>query len=56
MGDFTTVEEIREYMLDELKREFHKMVMKEENNFGYIYMLCNDMGFTTGTGFDPANR
>ena len=40
------VEEIREYLLDELKDERQKMLMNKENHYSYIFMLCNDMGFT----------
>ena len=39
-----TIEEIREYLLEELKEEKNKMLMNKENQYSYIFMLCNDMG------------
>ena len=39
------VEEIREYLLDELEDERRKMLMNKENHYSYIFMICNDMGF-----------
>lgn len=39
-----TIEEIREYLLEELKEEKNKMLMNKENHYSYIFMLCNDMG------------
>ena len=42
--EMMTFEEMKEYLLNELKEERNKMLMKEENNYSYIFMLCNDMG------------
>ena len=39
-----TIEEIREYLIEELKEEKNKMLMNKENHFSYLFMLCNDMG------------
>ena len=39
-----TIEEIREYLLEELKEEKNKMLMNKESHFSYLFMLCNDMG------------
>ena len=39
-----TIEEIREYLLEELKEEKNRMLMNKENHFSYLFMLCNDMG------------
>lgn len=39
-----TREEMIEYLLDELKEERKKMLLCKENKYGYIFMLCNDMG------------
>lgn len=38
------INEMREYLLEELKEERQKMLMNQENNYSYLYMLCNDMG------------
>lgn len=37
-------EEMKEYLLDELKEEREKMLKKQGNNYSYIFMICNDMG------------
>lgn len=41
-----TIEEMKEYLLDELKEEHRKLSMHQSNNYSYIFMLCNDMGIT----------
>ena len=38
------IEEMKEYLLDELKEERKKMFMNQPNNYSYLFMLCNDMG------------
>ena len=38
------INEMREYLLEELHEEWKKMTMKQENNCSYLFMLCNDMG------------
>jgi hypothetical protein len=37
-------EEMKKYLIDELKEERRKMLMKQDNKYSYIFMLCNDMG------------
>lgn len=37
-------EEMKEYLLSELKEEREKMLKKLGNNYSYIFVLCNDMG------------
>ena len=41
---FMNREEMIEYLLEELKEEKIKMLQGKENKYGYIFMLCNDMG------------
>lgn len=38
------IEEMKEYLLTELKEEHSKMLLNKENNYSYLFMLCNDMG------------
>lgn len=38
------INEMKEYLLNELKEERYKMLMHQENKYSYIFMLCNDMG------------
>lgn len=38
------INEIREYLLEELKEERQKMLMNQENHYPYLFMICNDMG------------
>lgn len=38
------INEMREYLLEELKEERKKLFMNKENYYSYIFMLCNDMG------------
>ena len=40
--------EMIEYLLAELEEEKKKMLKSENNKFGYLYMLCNDMGIIEG--------
>ena len=40
--------EMIDYLLDELEEEKNKMKRGEENKYGYIFMLCNDMGIIKG--------
>lgn len=39
-----TFEEMKEYLLDELKIERTNAHKHQSNNYSYIFMLCNDMG------------
>ena len=38
------INEMREYLLEELKEERQKMLMNQENHYSYLFMICNDMG------------
>ena len=38
------INEMKEYLLCELKEELYKMLMNQENKYSYLFMLCNDMG------------
>ena len=38
------INEMKEYLLCELKEERYKMLMNQENKYSYLFMLCNDMG------------
>lgn len=37
-------EEMIEYLLEELEYERSRMLEHKDNKYGYIFMLCNDMG------------
>ena len=39
-----TINEMREYIREELKEEHDKMLRGEENHYSYLYMIANDMG------------
>ena len=39
-----TINEMKEYLLEELKEERKKMLMGKDNHYSYISMICNDMG------------
>lgn len=39
-----TPEEMKEYLLDELREERCKMLMNQENHYSYLFMICNDIG------------
>ena len=41
-----SAKEMKAYLLDELKSERSKMLQGQENQYSYIFMLCNDMGLT----------
>ena len=41
-----TINEMKEYLLEELKEERKKMLMGKDNHYSYIFMICNDMGIT----------
>lgn len=47
-----------EYLLNELKEEYNLWIMNKENNYSYMFMLCNDMGIIPpgfcGMPADPA--
>lgn len=46
-----TFEEMKKFLLDELKEEREKMLKKQGSNYSYIFMLCNDLGL-----IDPAEQ
>ena len=39
-----TINEMKEYIKEELKEERRKMFMGKPNNFSYLFMIANDMG------------
>ena len=39
-------QEMVDYMLDELEDQRRKYLLGKENDYSYIFMLCNDMGLT----------
>lgn len=43
MMDF---DEIKEYLLNELKEERSKWLLNKENYYSYIFLICNDIGLT----------
>nr|DAR44496.1 MAG TPA: hypothetical protein [Caudoviricetes sp.] len=42
--EMMTIDEMKEYLLAELKEERRKMLMNQDNKYSYIFMICNDMG------------
>lgn len=42
-----TIEEMKEYIAEELKEEQAKMLRNEPNNYGYLLMIANDMGLSS---------
>lgn len=39
-----TIDEMKEYIIDELLEERKKLLMNQPNHYGYLYMIANDMG------------
>lgn len=39
-----TIEEMKEYIADELKEEYQKLLRNEPNHYSYLFMIANDMG------------
>jgi len=39
-----TIEEMKEYIVQELEEERAKMNLNEPNHFSYLFMIANDMG------------
>lgn len=37
-------EEMVKYLIDELREQRERFLLRKENKYGYIFMLCNDMG------------
>lgn len=48
MHEEITKEKMVEYLLDELKEEKQKILEGKDNYYGYIFMICNDLGITEG--------
>lgn len=38
------IKEMKEYLLHELEEEYTKMLMNQSNNYGYLFMICKDIG------------
>ena len=51
-----TLEEMREFLLDELREEKNKMLRNEENHYGYLFMILNDIGITDSTDSTDRKR
>ena len=52
-----TINEMKEYIKEELKEERRNMLMGKPNNFSYLFMIANDMGLVEeipGTNFFKA--
>lgn len=47
--EMMSYDEMKEYLLAELKEEREKMLKNQGSKYSYIFMLCNDMGL-----IDPA--
>ena len=43
-----TANEMKAFLLDELHEEWKKSITGENSKYGYLFMLCNDMGITGG--------
>ena len=41
-----TIEEMKEYIREELKSEYKKLLENKPNHYGYLFMIANDMGLT----------
>lgn len=39
-----TFKDMREYIKEELAEEYAKLLKGEENHYGYLFMIANDMG------------
>lgn len=39
-----TIEEMKEYIKEELKEERAKLLKGEPNHYSYLFMIANDMG------------
>ena len=39
-----TIEEMKDYIADELKEEYQKLLRNEPNHYSYLFMIANDMG------------
>lgn len=42
----TNINEMREYLLSELEEQRQRWILRQENNYSYIFMICNDIGIT----------
>ena len=41
-----TYDEMKEFLLNELKEERQRMLEGKENQYSYLFMICNDIGIT----------
>ena len=42
-----TIAEMKSFILGELKDERRKLLNGEQNNYGYLFMISNDLGLVT---------
>lgn len=42
-----TIEEMKAYIKEELNEEYKKLLRNEDNHYGYLFMIANDMGLTS---------
>ena len=40
------IDEMKAYLLDELHEEWKNAMVGKDNNYPYLFMICNDMGLT----------
>lgn len=45
-----TIEEMKKYIKEELEEEYRKLMMGKPNNYGYLFMIANDMGLVEQIG------
>lgn len=41
-----TIEEMKEYIAEELKEEYQLLLAGKENHYSYLFMIANDLGLT----------
>lgn len=39
-----SIEEMKEYIAEELKDEYRLLLAGEENHYSYLFMIANDLG------------
>lgn len=39
-----TIEEMKEYIANELREEYQKLLRNQPNYYSYLFMIANDMG------------
>ena len=45
-----TIEEMKEYIREELEAEHKKLIKAQPNHYSYLFMIANDMGLTETEG------